>query len=181
MSSLVRPRLLLPALAILAIFGVLIGRGLAGENEQPATTATRAQAPIGPGYGPHGDVLKTAPETGGPDAVYVKNPQKIHRWLTDTSEVRTLDLLVKLARERLRNPSQLTLLGTVRPANNGTLALRMRGGRPARTLRVIVDTRKPNRLTLSVNGRRWKTVRTDAAYATPGPPPRHDPTTTTRS
>lgn len=168
----IRPAILIAGITTFVVLLILlfVNGGSRERNADPATAPTTTQAPR-PGFGPYGDVLETEPETGGPSAVTLKNPQVIRRWLTDTTEQRTRDLLVELARERMRRPKTVTIAGRVYPADDGTLPLRLRGGTPARTLRVVIDTRKPGRLTIRVDGKAWKTVATDDQRAQPGGTP----------
>lgn len=168
----IRPAILIAGITTFAVLLVLlfVNGGSRERDQDQADAPTTTQAPR-PGFGPNGDVLETAPETGGPEAVTLKNPQVIRRWLTDTSEQRTRDLLVELARERMQRPRTVTITGRVYPAADGTLPLRLRGGNPSRTLRVVVDTRKHGRLTIRVDGKAWKNVATDDQRAQPGGTP----------
>lgn len=166
-----RPILVIGGAAFFVVLLVLLlinGESRDHANDRASTPTTTAPRP---GYGPGGDVLNTGPETGGPEAVTLTNPNRIHRFLTDTSEQETRDLLIQLAKARMRHPKNIKIVGRAYPADDGTLPLQLRGGTPPRTLSIVVDTTKPGRLTIRVGGKTFKSVATDDQRPEPGGTP----------
>jgi hypothetical protein len=146
--------IVLAAVALVAVVVVLFVRGDGRDRRTPTAPAVATATSAAPSE----------------RTITLANPERIHRWLTNTSEALTRRLLLRLAKERFNDPAEIRILGGRQPAADGTLRFSLRGGAPPRTLAVVVDTSEPGRLTLRVDGRRWKSVPTDAAVATPPAP-----------